>query len=331
MYIRSSCTCNWLARRLCFRGPLDDKLVTVILGLLRSILMTFLMAVFALSFATGVRADDAQDLETGRKLFESAEWKKAIDFFQTAIEGDRPTLKDPTLVPKARMYWAASAFNLGLKDDADKQIETILRADPKFEPDPIVFSAGVLDEFHIVQERIVRGDVRSQEILRLQQEVRILQSTKKKQEDEIKTLLPLAREEWVVEKRSRVLASLPFGIGQFQNGDTAFGIIFLSTETIALVAATWSYIALNDLAGKQFFTKSETDKASQAATTDRIINWISLGTFFGVAIGGIVQAHVAFVPETRVKRNRTLPDSIAIQPFASPTQQGCVLGLAGTF
>jgi hypothetical protein len=286
-----------------------------------------LLIAIALLFAPISRADDSQDLETGRKLFENAEWRKAIDFFEMAIDGEHPTLKDPTLIPKARMYWGASAFNLGQKDDADKQFETILREDPKFEPDAIVFSAGVLDEFHIVQDRIVRGDVRSQEIARLQTELRVVQVAKKRQDEELKTLIPMAREEWVIEKRSRVLASLPFGVGQFQNGETALGIVFLSTEAVALVAATVSYV------DRELFISAKGIPAdvSRAATAARIVNWISAGTFIGVAIGGIIQAHIAFVPETKVKRNRPLPDSIAFEPFVAPVQEGCVLGLAGTF
>ncbi len=62
-----------------------------------------------------------------------------------------------------------------------------------------------------------------------------------------------------------------------------------------------------------------------------MINWISLGAFVALAVGGMAQAHVSFVPESYETRPRPLPKALALVPIAAPLEGGAFLGLGGLF
>ena len=76
----------------------------------------------------------------------------------------------------------------------------------------------------------------------------------------------------------------------------------------------------------------DANEARSAANAARIVNWISLGAFVALAVGGIAQAHVAFVAETRETHSRPLPKALtSFHPIASPIQGGAVFGVAAIF
>lgn len=82
-----------------------------------------------------------QVLDQGRKLYEerggpaTVEWVAAID--------SAPTLKEPALVAKGRMYSGAGS-RMAIQDygKADQQFDRLLRADMKFQPDALAFPAS---------------------------------------------------------------------------------------------------------------------------------------------------------------------------------------------
>jgi hypothetical protein len=272
-------------------------------------------------------AAETEAFAKGRQKYDEGKHAEAAQYFAIAIDGAAPTIKDSGLVNRGRMIWGASAMYIGKIADARDQFERILKSDPKFEPDPILFPEGVLAEFRRIREKLekeaaekAKGDEKTKRIAALEAEVGRL--TKR-----VVQLETWGRQESVVTRRSRVVASLPFGVGQFQNGETALGVFFAATEVITLTAATISFAYLASLPRDPV----DANEARNAASAARVVNWISLGGFVALAVGGIVQAHVAFVPETKESRPRPLPKGLALQPSAAPVDHGAVFGLSGIF
>ncbi len=263
----------------------------------------------------------------GRKLYEDGKHADAAQYFALAVDGPTPTITDAALVNQARMIRGASAMYLGRLPDADAQFERILASDPKFEPDALLFPPGVRDEFRRIREKLekaalekAKGDEKSREIVALRAERTRLVG-------QLGALRAYASEERVVARRSRLIATIPFGVGQFQNGEFALGVFFAATQGITLGAATVSFLYHQSL---PVDPENEND-ARNAASTARIINWISLGSFVALAVGGIVQSHIAFVPETHETRTRPLPKGLALRPLVGPLPGGAFLGIGALF
>lgn len=266
--------------------------------------------------------------DVGKNFYQNGQHAQSAQHFALAIDGPTPSIKDPVLVNQARMIRGASDMYLGRLADADAQFERILRNNAKFEPDAILFPPGVLDEFRRMREKLEKeaaekraGDAATKKIAALEAEnSRLLMH--------VAALEDYASRYDTVTKRSRVLASLPFGVGQFQNGDPGLGIFFLSTEVLALGTATVSFFYHQSLPRNPV----DINDARSAANTARVVNWISLGTFVALAVGGVVQAHIGFVPETKETKKRPLPKSLtSFYPTTSPVAGGAIVGFGGEF
>ncbi len=296
---------------------------------LRVKLFAAALALAAASLTTGAfGATQETEFEKGQQLYANGQHVQADDFLRKAIDSVTPTITDSVLVARARMIVAASDMYLGRKADAIVQFEIILKLNPKFEPDALVFPPGVLDEFRKTRERLAKeafdkaaGDKTAQELAASKADFLKLAA----RYDALKIY---ASSERVVTRHSRVIASLPFGIGQFQNGDTALGVIFLSTEVLAVTTAAIAFGVHEQIPRDP----GDVTKARSNEATSRVVNWISASSFFALAIGGIVQANLAFVGESYESRARVLPKSfLRIEPMLVPTAGGATFGITGVF
>jgi hypothetical protein len=140
----------------------------------------------------------------------------------------------------------------------------------------------------------------------------------------------------LAEKRSRLIAFVPFGAGQLQNGDTGLGILLLASQALA----AGSSIAFG--AAHTFYASVDpTKRAANGAIVDRsalaeriqiaaLGNQISFGAWAALAVAGIIQANVAFTPgvETRDRSGRPRP---AVVPMVVASGDGVSVGLVGNF
>lgn len=269
-------------------------------------------------------ATEEQVLDQGRKLYESGKYKETVEWFAQAIDGSPPTLKEPALVAKGRMYSGAAYMAIQDYGKADQQFDRLLRADMKFQPDALAFPPGVIDELNRVRKKIEKEDADKAAADAKKKEIDALKLKVEAAQKQIADLKLYASTERVVTRNSRVLASLPFGVGQFQNGDPSLGLMFAGVEGVSLITATVSF----------FYHRSNPNPGEEVrtlVTSARIVNWISVGTLAAFAIGGIVQANVSFVPERWETRKRPLPPSLAVVPVVTPTTGGVYLGALATF
>lgn len=290
--------------------------------------MSAAIVALALSFSPRARADQQSELAKGEQLYKDGDHLHAEEFLAKAIDGASPTITDPALVNKGRMIRGASDMYLGRKADAIRQFEEILRSDPKFAPQPLFFPQGVLDEFEKTRKRLeqeaidkAKGDKTTRDLL-------ACKTTLGELNTKYKSLAAWASSERVVHSNSRIVATIPFGVGQFQNGDTALGILFLSTETIAAATAAISYAVHYSIPQQP----ADVNKAKSAESASRIANLVSVGTFVALVVGGVLQAHLAYVPETYEVRPRPLPKAfMRIEPTFAASLHGATFGISATF
>jgi hypothetical protein len=242
-------------------------------------------------------------------------------------------VREPWLLERVRTYYAACLIALGRDAEADALVEQILRANPSASPDPVVFPGKVLDRFSDVRARIREElDARAREKADKERRDRERAAEAARQERaRVAELERLARRESDVVHNSRWVALLPFGVGQFQNRQTALGWAFLGTEAALTATSMVTFVVVQSLQSQGNTPGIDTrDLNERVASASKINRW-SVAALAIVAVGGIAHAQITFVPEERVVRERPLPRGPAVEPAVSLETGGGMLGLRGSF
>jgi hypothetical protein len=267
------------------------------------------------------RADERTDIEKAYSAYVGHNYEEAEARLRALLDAKAGTLKDPDNVADARMYLGAVLVAEGKKDQAATLFEGLLVDKPDYEADPLRVSTQAIDAFLDVRARMrsVLSNLKAERV-RKEQEVRAKEEAERqKAAARLATLEKLAGEEVVRTKHSRWIALLPFGAGQFQNGQTALGAGFLAGEAllaagsgIAAGITIYDANAAHDALLRNIPTAPTYNSYAQTAA------WVSNGLTAGfvvVALAGIIQAQIAFVPESAAEvRKRPVP-SASVAPI----------------
>jgi tetratricopeptide (TPR) repeat protein len=297
-------------------------------------LAALLLAIFA---GTPAHADARAELDKARASFNARNWNDAEERFRVLLDPKNASgLKERSLISQARMYLGASLFEQGKKDEAKEVFEKLVLDDPTFDPDPLSYPGEAINTFIDVRSSLL------EQIRNAQQTAARLAAEKKAREEAdrekqrlwLEKVKEQAGEEKITVRHSRVVASLPLGIGQFQNGQPLLGWIFLGAESAALAGTVVTY-------GMFLYSRDrENDELRrpggdinqlapqyhQRAEDIRVVNLGFAGAFLAIAAVGIAQAHVAFVPEAAEKKKRDLP-AVGVRPSSRGTAE--LTGVSG--
>jgi TM2 domain-containing membrane protein YozV len=137
----------------------------------------------------------------------------------------------------------------------------------------------------------------------------------------------LAGTETVIERHSRWFALVPFGAGQFQNGQTTEGWLFLLGEGLlaggSVVASGFSYYYALQRNANQSTDTARAGAYNRASQLAAITGDVLAGGLVLTAIAGVVHAESTFVPQTMEKRKRELPP-VSVSPVVGPMGVGIV-------
>jgi hypothetical protein len=286
------------------------------------------IGVCAIAVALPCRANEQQAFELAKSRFDTGDYKEAHGRLASLLNPSLPPcdkgvagapddcrLTDTDLIERARALDAAALLALKREAEADARIEAILRQNPTYTPNPALFPQEVLDRFILVRTRI-QPELAKQIEKRDQEERarRIAQQKLHEAEQRwIDEIQKMAGEERVIERHSRLIALLPFGLGQFQNGDTALGVVFAVSEALLGAGSLVSYGVFFNYATTNPYQRGpegealvpgEPERSIQIAAT---VNRVLFSAWAGVSAIGIVQAQIAFVPEKVTPRKRTVP------------------------
>jgi len=296
--------------------------------------IAFLTVAVCLGIAAPAAADAISDFEKARDSFDRGSYAEAADRFRAMLDPTTGSaVDDPVLRERARSYYVACLLGLGKNEEAEREIEAILRANPGASPDPVVFPTAVLDRFADVRARI-RAELEAKQAEKLRREQEVREKERREQEAERKRLADLerlARQETHLEHHSRWIAAIPFGVGQFQNGQTAGGWLFLTSET-ALLATTVTTAYLSQSWHAQGFNAGvDREALNSRLDTVKTVNNIAFAALGVLVAGGIAHAQLTYVPSVPSIRERPLPKSLTVAPTGAALPSGGWIGLQATF
>lgn len=296
---------------------------------------------------TPARLSDEAELARVISLKDAGNFKQCAAALKKLLDPQSPQrLKDPDIVEQARLYHAHCLIADGRREEAKKPLRDAIRANPTMKtPDSLVFFPPVVDLFLQLREEL-DVEVEAAERRRIAAARKLAAREKRRREAQrrrLERIKQLAQEETIVVRNRRWLAAVPFGVGQFQNGSDALGATFLTSEILLGGSAMGSLIvlaSLRDDAADPDVVKEELTSLDRTATT--VLEISSYG-FLGVAVLGIIEAQLSFVPERIEKRRRNLPQDLLqedgenesarlrLTPALLPTPHGLGVSVLGQF
>ena len=267
----------------------------------------WLLALAAIGLAATARANDFDQFQNARVAYESLNYELAADVFEGLLADAAPDDKRP-LSSESRKYLAAAYLFLGRNADAEAQFTILLRAEPGYVLDPLAFPEEVGKVFAAAKAKLAREQAQAAHAhsLAVERDAGSRQATDRAQRDRMQRLIKLARTERVEQVRSRWVAAVPFGVGQFQNDNNGLGIVLAVSEGTLLATSIAAYAIHESLRG-QDPKLAVRDDARRAEQASRYTNQISLAVFGVVALLGILDAEQRFTPVRSIERPRPLP------------------------
>jgi hypothetical protein len=270
----------------------------------------------------------AQDkLRQARANFDYRNYGTAADLAQELIDS-RALERTPDQIDVYRIL-GLSRFFQGRTEDARIAFINLLSLDPDYQLDPFYVPPQAVAFF----ER-VRAD--NQALLQPIRERRRAAQEALRQEEEARARLlsqgpsnappQIIREQ--VERPSTALALLPFGVGQFQNGDTGLGIAFAATEAATAIASVTCYLWIESQRDSSGFFPSS---VYPTAVTVRDVQVATGIAFFALWAVGAVQAVLTMKPPTVVRIPQTPEPHSELHPTIQPAVSAGPGGLSLKF
>lgn len=276
------------------------------------------------------RADAKADLEKAHNAYVARKYDDAEARLRALLDPATSELKDPASIADAKMYLGAVLLAEKKSDEAAKVFEDLLLTAQGYEADPLRVSLDAIDALTDAKTRIKDqlNAMLAENVRKAQNEKAKLEVEHQKQVLRLAMLEKLATTEVVVERHSRWLSLVPFGVGQFQNGQTAEGWLFLTAEGLfaagTIVAAGFAY-AYEERAwqyhqqGNSAAQSAYSGAATRAAITDDVL----AGGLVLTALAGIIHAEATYVPERVQMRKREIPP-LSLTPVVGPMGVGIV-------
>jgi hypothetical protein len=289
-------------------------------------------------------ADERSDFEKARVAYLKKDYVEASARFEAMLDPKSGTVKTPDLIHEAQFCWGAVKFAQGDTVGAHGLWERVIRdSNGQYNPDPLTYPAAVLNDYISLKSTLSNAIIQQQQ---QQAAAAAAQREAERKERErlqarVKELEKLTAVETVEVKGSRLVALLPFGIGQFQNGKTGLGWFFLLTEgaavltTFALFAPyrynidQYNAVLSDPTPATPHQRQTLANQYALIAQDVRTADLITLGVLGALIVGGIVEAQIDFRASYEYQRPRK--KTATIWPSLAPTNGGAQFGLLGRF
>jgi hypothetical protein len=276
------------------------------------------------------RLSDQAELDRVVAMYLSGDYQPCADELGKLLAPDVAVpIKDSAVRERARLYHSTCLLFAGDREKAKAPLRAALVENPLMSPpDSLTFPPPVVSLFLEVRDEMQQVIKREEDeqLADLRAEAAEARRRAEERKRRLEELERLASQETVVVRNSRWIASVPFGVGQFQNDSPALGWTFLVSETLLAGAAIGSQLVLLDQYNKaqsqspeRPLAAADLERNSSAAYTTLVVtSW----SFVGVALAGIIEANLNFVPELRETRPRPLPSNLRSAIPEEPTRAG---------
>jgi hypothetical protein len=258
----------------------------------------------------------AEAMNRARATFEYGDYPQASKLLSTLVEAGR--FESIQMRAEAYRLLGLSLFYQGRKGEAYSAFLEYLYINPDAEMDPFYVPPAAVAFFEQVKKEAeprlapIRAQKRAEQ--EAQKRLAAEEAERRRQrelEEERKRLAQISPsvERRVVQHEFWV-TMMPFGIGQFQNGDRKLGVFFATSEMLAGATSAGSALLIEQLRSNdsgRFNNSGSGVTQYQTAQRLNIAKWVGAGVFFALWAAGAIHAAIHFKPEEQ------LPDRL-LQP-----------------
>ena len=253
-----------------------------------------ILSLLAVLISSPVYATPAEDLTQARDAFRTGSYEQAVPLLSYLLYPDARLSRIADLV-EAHILLGVSHFELGSRAEAKREFDEALFLDDSITLDPLLFSEEAI-AFFDARKRIFLEQARRDD------EARALAEERDRLRQAIENMI-------VIERRPYYINFVPFGAGQFQNGQDGKGIAFFVSQAVlgGASAGLWVWQV-----GKYGYNgtvpKDEVD-------TVRRLQQVQIATGLacvGLMVGGIIDSLISYESTTRRPADESLlPDDLA--------------------
>jgi len=271
------------------------------------------------------RLSDTAELEQLVELYMAGEYERCTAELGVLLDPkSRAPFRDAGAIERGRLYFASCSLLAGNREPARAALRAALEANPLMSaPDSLTFPPPVVSLFLEVRDEVeaLIAKREQEQLAELRRQAEASAAAERKKLEQEQLLYRLATEETVVARQSRWVAMLPFGAGQFQNGDETLGVVFAVSEVLLGAAL----ITSASLHAEAYSTAVLYVEANQSVPPDvrqsyDVTATLAVASTFalvGVTALGIVEANLKFRPE-RVLGVRSRPLPAGLEPSSRP-------------
>lgn len=261
---------------------------------MRAAVVCAIAVLVALAVPRSTRASTpGEDLARAREEFRAGRHEAAILVLNHLLYPD-VRLADRDDLYEAHVLYGVSLFETGDNKGATREIEAALDIKPKDTIEAGVFSREAVRFFdEIKAAKDARDKAAADARAAAEERARIAE---------------ILRNMKVYESRPWWVNLVPFGAGQFQNGQNGKGIIFAATEAAAAGTSIAIFVYLTNKYG--YGGQVPKEEAADARRLQQIAIAADV-VFYGVAIVGIIDAFRNYKPRVEVDKS-SLPADILV-------------------
>lgn len=272
------------------------------------------------AFQPDIEVSPSEEFERGKTAFGRGEYQRAVEVLRPLLYPDVRLESEGEVVQAHRMLGVAHLFE-GQPNEARHEFRKLLELRPDYRFDPLLDPPRVVDFFN----QVLRQE---------EEEISTLEARRKKRDAELalrrEREAARLREEQAVVTRVKVhsfaVNFIPFGAGQFQNGQRGKAWTFLGAEALlggASLAAFVTNFALYGIAPHrrcnvaqpldanglpQPCPDNEIDRSDEQLSANLTrLQVASGGLFFAVAIWGVIDAIRNFQSEVQLGQEPATP------------------------
>ncbi|HVU53395.1 MAG TPA: hypothetical protein VHL80_22075 [Polyangia bacterium] len=248
-------------------------------------------------------ATPAEEFERGKNAFARGEYGRAVQLLRPLVYPDVRLETEGEVVQAHRMLGVASLFEND-PESARREFRKLLELRPDYRFDPLLDPKLVVDFFNVVVKE-EEAELASIEAKRRRREEELLARQRREAER-------LRAQQAIVlryDHHPYAVNFIPFGAGQFQNGQRRKGWAFLGAESILAGASAAAFVTNFALFGvaphrrctvpqatdanglPQMCPSTDVDRSDEKLSTNLLrAQVVTGGLFWAVAIWGVVDA-----------------------------------------
>lgn len=266
-------------------------------------------AVLCLSCITAAAPQSSvvEELRRAKNEYAYGNYAEAAERLRSLLYPMRLVSDDQVI--EARKYLALSYYLLDRLDEVGEEFAKLLYLDPDYDLDPFTVAPPVIETFETVRKQ-------------LQPELDVIRQRRSDAQLGEQQLRGIRRTITTkITEHSELGTILPFGVGQFQNGQMGWGLIFAGTELALASANIGAYLTARR---HSVYDEKDSDarRLVQQLTVVQYASAAMLGLVWSL---GVFHARLHFVPSV------VAPPLVHDEPVATSARRLPTLGLTGRF